>query len=126
MKRAFIAIVVGGLASAGAGIATNAQAASQGDVAPAVARALDQIGAEFTRHTREHRMAEIQWNLERQQRYGRRGYGPPAGYGNRRGYGPAPGYGYRGGYGVPPGSVQGGGDYRYRGLGAQPHPGLGY
>lgn len=138
MKRTFVAIVMGGLAIAGAGIATNAQAASQDDVAPAVARALDKLDTEFARHTRAHRMAEIQWNLDRQRRYGRRGYGPPPGYGYRRGYGPPAGYGYRRGYGPPPGYGyrrdygppagygQGGDSYPLRGLGAQPNPRLGY
>jgi Ni/Co efflux regulator RcnB len=52
--------------------------------------ALDQVEASFTRHTREHRMWEIQRNTERQQRYGRRGGGYDRGYGYRRGYGPPP------------------------------------
>lgn len=78
--------------------------------ATARTRTLDAVGAEYARHNRAHRMAEIQWNLERQNHW-RRYYGPPPGhgYGYRR-YGPPPGYGYgrgygyRGGYGYgPPG-----------------------
>jgi len=54
------------------------------------AAALDQVEASFTRHTREHRMWEIQRNTEMQQRYGGRGYGYDRGYGYGRGYGPPP------------------------------------
>jgi hypothetical protein len=62
-------------------------------------QALDNVEAEYVRHNRAHRMAEIQWNLERQNRW-RRHYGPPPGYGyGYRRHGPPPGYGYGRGYG---------------------------
>lgn len=99
-NRIIIGLFAGGLAVAGSlGLSAGAQAASQ-DVDPAIAAALDTAGVAFTRHNREHRMWEIQRNMERQQR-GRGGYGP--GYGPRRGYGGRPGYGYRGGYQGTPG-----------------------
>ncbi|HEV7325690.1 MAG TPA: hypothetical protein VGN91_11515 [Bosea sp. (in: a-proteobacteria)] len=54
------------------------------------AAALDKVEATYVRHTREHRMWEIQRNLERQQRYERRHrYRDDYGYGHRRG-GPPP------------------------------------
>jgi hypothetical protein len=55
------------------------------------AAALDKVEATYVRHNREHRMWEIQRNMERQQRYGRhhRGYDRGYGYGHRRG-GPPP------------------------------------
>ena len=64
---------------------------------------LDQLEATYVRHNREHRMWEIQRNMERQQRHGydRRGRGYDRGYGygyGRRYGGPpphAPAYGYR-------------------------------
>jgi hypothetical protein len=53
------------------------------------ASGLDKLEATYVRHTREHRMWEIQRNLERQERYGRRGNG--YGYGHGRRYdGPPP------------------------------------
>ena len=55
------------------------------------AAALDKVEASYARHTREHRMWEIQRNLERQNRYGR----PHRGYDDR-------GYGYRRHHGGPP------------------------
>jgi hypothetical protein len=61
------------------------------------AAALDKVEATYVRHNREHRMWEIQRNLERQQRYGYRdrGYGRGYGYGYRdRGYDRGYGYGY--------------------------------
>lgn len=102
-KRTFIAMVIGGLACAEAAWASPAHEAGPASEA-AIARALDGLDLTFVRHTREHRMWEIQRNLERQNRgrgygYGRgydRGYGD--GYGRGRGYGPPPGYGYRRGY----------------------------
>ena len=90
------------------------QAAVAQNVAPALAGALDRVDAEYARHNRDHRMAEIQWNIDRQ-RYGGRGYGPPPGYGYGRGYyGPPRGYGYGRGYDPPRGYGYGpgGGDYR--------------
>jgi hypothetical protein len=69
------------------------------------AGALDRLPVEYTRHTREHRMWEIQRNMERQQRYDHRRYGRGYdrrydrryGYGRRYGGPPphAPAYGYR-------------------------------
>jgi hypothetical protein len=57
------------------------------------AKALDQVEAGYTRHTREHRMWEIQRTQEMQRRRGYRGEG----YGYRRGGPPpwAPAYGRR-------------------------------
>jgi hypothetical protein len=59
--------------------------------------ALDKQPAEYARHTREHRMAEIEWNVERQERWRRRHYGHRDYYGPRYGGPPpwAPAYGYR-------------------------------
>ncbi|MFN3672327.1 MAG: hypothetical protein ACK4VM_10505 [Bosea sp. (in: a-proteobacteria)] len=66
------------------GTATLPAAASE---AYTGAAALDQVEASYSRHTREHRMWEIQRNTEMQ---GRRGY-RERGYGyGRRGYGPPP------------------------------------
>jgi len=55
------------------------------------AAALDKVEATYVRHNREHRMWEIQRNVERQQRYGHRdrGYDRGHGYG-RRHSGPPP------------------------------------
>ncbi len=52
------------------------------------ASALDTVEATYARHTREHRMWEIQRNSERG--YGNRGRGYDRGYGYGRGYGPPP------------------------------------
>lgn len=102
--RIIIGLVAGGLALAGTlGLTGTAQAAGQ-TVDPAIANGLDRAELEFTRHNREHRMWEIQRNMERQQRAARRNhYGPPRGHYGRPGYGYGrPGYGYgRGGYGGP-------------------------
>lgn len=51
------------------------------------ASALDQLEATYVRHNREHRMWEIERNLERRDYYRHRGYG--YGYGRRHG-GPPP------------------------------------
>lgn len=59
--------------------------------------ALDKTEAAYARHTREHRMWEIQRNMEMQSRYGRGYYG--RGY-PHRGYMYEYGYGRR--YGGPP------------------------
>ena len=48
---------------------------------------LDQLEATYVRHNREHRMWEIERNLERRDYYRHRGYG--YGYGRRHG-GPPP------------------------------------
>jgi hypothetical protein len=99
-NRIIIGLVAGGLALAGSlGMTGGAQAASQ-DVDVALSNGLDRAELQFTRHNREHRMWEIQRNMERQQRAARRHhYGPPRGYAR-------PGYGYgrpapRGYYGTP-------------------------
>lgn len=67
------------------------------------AAALDTVEASFVRHTREHRMMEIERNMDRQQRRDyRHGYGRGPGYGHHRGYDRGPRY--RGpGYGRPHG-----------------------
>lgn len=80
------AIAVGSTMAASAAPQTFAQSA-----------ALDKLPVELTRHTREHRMAEIEWNIERQERWRRRHYGSRDGYGPRYGGPPpwAPAYGYR-------------------------------
>jgi hypothetical protein len=111
-KRTFIAVVIAGLASSGAAWASPAhETGGAGDAA--IARALDGLDVAFARHTREHRMWEIQRNLEWQNRgrgygYGR-GYNRDYGYGRGRGYGPPPGYGYRRGYGYGGRGYVGGG-----------------
>lgn len=101
-KRTFIAALIGGMA-----LSASAWASPARDSAPSgeaeIARALDGLDVAFTRHTREHRMMEIQRNMERQNRgrgYGGRGYGYGRGYGRGDGYGRGNGYqrGY-GGYG---------------------------
>lgn len=94
LKHTIVAALFSALSIAGANAASRDNAPDQ-SMKPALAQALDQVGAEFTRHNREHRMMEIQRNMDRQQRGGR-GYG--RGYGPRPGYGPAPGYGARRGY----------------------------
>jgi hypothetical protein len=96
-NRTFILSLLGGLAVIGVGLASPANAAEPGGEEK-LARALAGLDVAYARHTREHRMAEIQWNLERQnrmRRYQRDDYR----YGRGRGYGPPPGYGYRRGYG---------------------------
>jgi len=108
-KRTFIAALIGGLALSAPSWASPARkSAPTGEAA--IARALDGLDVAFTRHTREHRMMEIQRNLDRQNRgrghgygrgYGGRGYDRGYGYGRGggRGYGLAPGYGSGRGYG---------------------------
>ena len=54
------------------------------------AAGLDKVEATYVRHTREHRMWEIQRNMERQQRYGYRDRGYDRGYGYRRHHGGPP------------------------------------
>jgi len=105
LNRTFIAAVIGGLAWSGAVAAAPARDAAPPSEAE-IARALDGLDATFARHTREHRMWEIQRNLERQNRYGRGGYGRGYGYGRGDGYGRGYGRGY--GYGPPPGTYRGG------------------
>ena len=91
MKPTLIAAMVGGMTVAGFGLVPAAQASF--DAVPALtADALDRLPVALSRHTREHRMQEIEYNLERQDRRVRRGYGPPPGYGERRGYGDDRGY----------------------------------
>lgn len=103
-KNSFIALMIGGLMAAGAGTTVAAVAGTQDRLAPTMAKALDKAEVEFTRHTREHRMWEIQRNMDRQQRGHRYGHG----YSRGRGWGPPPGHGYRRHYGRPPGHY-----YRY-------------
>lgn len=105
LKRGFLAIAIAGMTLAGAGMAHSTEVRN-GDLPPAIAKTLDTVGAEFARHTREHRLMEVERNMDRQQyrdrRYGRgRGYdrGYDRGgrdYGYRRGYGAPRGYGYGG------------------------------
>ncbi|WP_332700097.1 hypothetical protein [Bosea sp. (in: a-proteobacteria)] len=71
------------------------------------AAGLDQLEATYVRHDREHRMWEIQRNVERQQRYGYRDRGYDRGYGRGHGYG----YGRRHG-GPPPWAPAHGRRYR--------------
>ncbi|WID96752.1 hypothetical protein QO058_00170 [Bosea vestrisii] len=111
-KRTFIAALIGGLTlSAPAWASPARESAPAGEAA--IARALDGLDVAFTRHTREHRMMEIQRNMERQNRgrgYGGRGYdrgyggrGYDRGYDRGRGYGDRRGYGGGRGYYIPPG-----------------------
>lgn len=60
-----------------------------------VARSLGDQPVEYARHTREHRLAEIEWRMDRQDR--RRGRYSDYGYGRRYGGPPpwAPAHGYR-------------------------------
>ncbi len=60
------------------------------------AAGLDKLEATYVRHNREHRMWEIQRNMEMQQRYGHRGRGYD------RGYDRGPRYGYERRNGGPP------------------------
>ncbi|MCV9935309.1 hypothetical protein OIU35_02930 [Boseaceae bacterium BT-24-1] len=96
-KPTLIAIVIGGLAWSGAAWASPIHEAGPAGEAE-IARALDGLDVAFTRHTREHRMMEIQRNLDRQNRgrgygYGGRGYDRGYGYGRGRGYDRGYGYG---------------------------------
>jgi hypothetical protein len=113
-KRTFIAALIGGLALSVPAWASPARESGPASEA-AIARALDGLDVAFTRHTREHRMWEIQRNLERQNRgrgYGGRGYDRDYGYGRGRGYdrGYGNGRGYDG-YGGR-GYIRGGDPYR--------------
>ncbi|WP_332685179.1 hypothetical protein [Bosea sp. (in: a-proteobacteria)] len=124
--RLLIAGLLAGLTVTGAGLSSGALAAEK-QSAPIRIEALDKIPVEFTRHNREHRMWEIQRNMERQQRArGRdRSYGHRRGYDYRRGYDRGPGYGHRRGYGYDRGRGHA------RGLGVGPglhynHPNSGY
>lgn len=87
-----------------AGLSLAAIAATPATAAPVTlphAETLDRLPVEYARHTREHRMWEIQRNMERQQRHGYnrggRGYDRGYGYGRRHGGPPpwAPAHGYR-------------------------------
>jgi len=91
MRRTVMAGLLGALALAALAAAPPAQAAEALD--PVRAEQLDGVAADYARHTREHRIWEIQRNVDRQRRGG---YGYGRGYG--RGYGPPPGY-YDRGYG---------------------------
>ncbi len=82
-----------------AGLALAALAASPASAAPqtfAKTEALDRLPAEYTRHTREHRMMEIRRNTHRQRVYRHRGYGHGRPHYGRPVYGrPAYGHGRR-------------------------------
>lgn len=80
------------------------------------AAALDRTEASFVRHTREHRMMEIQRNVERQQRRDyRRGYHRGRDHGLHRGYYRGRGHAYgRHHYGPPP-HARGGYNRNHRG-----------
>ncbi|CAM5183011.1 putative protein OS=Bosea thiooxidans OX=53254 GN=SAMN05660750_00044 PE=4 SV=1 [Bosea thiooxidans] len=87
------------LAALFAGAAGLSPASASEALPSAFEKQLDRLPVEFARHTREHRMAEIEWNMRRQDRWRHRyrddGYG--YGYGRRYGGPPpwAPAYGYR-------------------------------
>ncbi|MGE7472131.1 hypothetical protein ACQKLX_22020 [Bosea sp. NPDC003192] len=94
------ALFVGSVTAVSAAPAAPADA----PLAPALARQLDRLPAEFTASDAKlRRMQIIQNNLDRQ-RYGRGGggYGRGGGYGGGYGYGRGGGYGYGRGYGGPP------------------------
>lgn len=59
--------------------------------------ALDKLPAEYTRHNRDHRIAEMEYYQQRQRYYRRDRYDDGYGYGHRRGAPPpwAPAHGYR-------------------------------
>lgn len=87
MRRFLLASMILGAA------ATMANAAPQALPAPG---ALDKLPAEYTRHNRDHRMAEMEYHQQRQRYYRRDRYDD--GYGYRRHGGPppwAPAHGYR-------------------------------
>jgi hypothetical protein len=101
MRRHLIALAAAAVMATGAGIASVGEAGAE-TLDRAASQALGAAEAEFMRHTREHRMWEIQRNLERQQRgggggYRDRGYDRPRDYDRPRGYGRRDdGYGRRG------------------------------
>ncbi|WNJ92485.1 hypothetical protein [Bosea sp. 685] len=94
-RKSIFAGFVGAIALASAAIATST-AVNAAEALPAtVAHQLDGQAAEFTMTAAKQRRLMIIEETQRQQRYGRRGYGrgPGYGYGPRRGYdGPPPGY----------------------------------
>ena len=102
------------LAALGIGVALAAPASASEELPAAMPQRLDKQAAEYTWSAAAERRHMIMRETQRQQRYGRGGYGPRGGYyGPRRGYygGPRGGYyGPRGGgrymgtpgYGGPP------------------------
>ncbi|MGW9331259.1 hypothetical protein [Bosea sp. NPDC055594] len=85
-RRLLIVGLVAGLAVAAPALSGGALATPDRS-APVRIEELNQLPAAYARHNREHRMWEIQRNLELQQRaQGRhQGYGPRRGYGYERG-----------------------------------------
>lgn len=102
------------LAALGVGVALAAPASASEELPASMAQRLDKQAAEYTWSAAAERRHMIMREAQRQQRYGRGGYGPRGGYyGPRHGYyGPRGGgyYGPRGGrqymgtpgYGGPP------------------------
>ncbi|MCR4524489.1 MULTISPECIES: hypothetical protein [Bosea] len=94
------------LAALGIGMVLAAPAMASQDLPASTARQLDKQDAEYTWSAAAERRHMIMRETQRQQRYGRGGYG----YGPRHGYyGRGYGYGPRA-YGPPPGHYR-----RYRG-----------
>lgn len=90
------------LAVFGAGVALAAPASASEEMPAAMAQRLDKQAAEYTWSAAAERRHMIMRETQRQQRYGRGGYGPRGGY-----YGPRRGYnGPRGGYYGPGGGRQ--------------------
>ncbi|TCR61680.1 hypothetical protein [Bosea sp. BK604] len=118
IRKTLIASMFGAFALAGIGIGAPSQA--RADALPAgIAHQLDRQDVEFTMTAAKERRLMMMNSLNRQQRYGRGGYGRP-GYGYNRGYGYGRGYG-RGGYVRP--QTGPGGRYIYTpGRGVRPYP----
>ena len=87
------------LAALGIGVALAAPASASEELPAAMAQRLDKQAAEYTWSAAAERRHMIMRETQRQQRYGRGGYGPRGGY-----YGPRGGGRYMGtpGYGGPP------------------------
>lgn len=112
-KRFLMTALVGGVVTA-FGWSGDAQASPLDQTGAIRAEVLDGVSVDYARHTREHRMWEIQRRMRMQQRG--RGYGPPPGRGYRReGFRGRPAY--RGPGNGPPGYVRGGPAYRGPGNG---------
>lgn len=80
------------------------------------AAALDKVEAGYVRHTREHRMMEIQRNVDRQQRRDyRHGYGRGHDRGLHRGYDRGRGHAYGRPHGGPPPHARGHYNRNFRG-----------
>jgi hypothetical protein len=94
-RKSIFAGFVGAVALASAAISASTAVHAAETLPATVAHQLDGQAVEFTMTAAKQRRLMIIEETQRQQRYGRRGYGrgPGYGYGPRRGYdGPPPGY----------------------------------